>query len=205
MTFQSFMSSHWLKGAVALLLLTCGGWALAQNLPLVTATSSKAGTVYSVPVQTLLALTALSFLPAALMLMTSFIRILIVFSMLRQALGLQSMPPNLVLIGLAVFLTLFVMHPIFMAMYTDAYLPLAAGKIGFEEAVNIGAEPLKQFMLSQTNKDDLNLFVRLWGQPIQTRADVPMTLLIPAFAVSEIKTGLFCSTSNLGCGILIHL
>ena len=189
MTFQSFMASRWLKGLLALALLTCGGWALAQNLPLVTATSSKAGTVYSVPVQTLLALTALSFLPAALMLMTSFIRILIVFSMLRQALGLQSMPPNLVLIGLAVFLTLFVMHPIFMAMYTDAYLPLAAGKIGFEEAVNIGAEPLKQFMLSQTNKDDLNLFVRLWGQPIETRADVPMTLLIPAFAVSEIKTG----------------
>ena len=185
MSFHSIKASSYLKGLLALCLLLCGGWALSQNLPLVTATSSKAGTVYAVPVQTLLALTALSFLPAALMLMTSFIRILIVFSMLRQALGLQSMPPNLVLIGLAVFLTLFVMNPIFMAMYNEAYLPLASGKIGFEEAVTLGTEPLKQFMLSQTNKDDLNLFVRLWGQPIQTRADVPMTLLIPAFAVSE--------------------
>ena len=147
MNFQKFMASGWLKALLALTLLALGGVAMAQNLPLVTATSSKAGTVYAVPVQTLLALTALSFLPAALMLMTSFIRILIVFSMLRQALGLQSMPPNLVLVGLAVFLTLFVMNPVFMAMYNDAYLPLSAGKIGFEEAVTIGSEPLKQFML----------------------------------------------------------
>jgi flagellar biosynthetic protein FliP len=83
-----------LKWLLGLALLLCCGWAAAQNLPLVTSSTSKAGTVYAVPVQTLLALTALSFLPAALMLMTSFIRILIVFSMLRQALGLQSMPPR---------------------------------------------------------------------------------------------------------------
>ena len=144
-----FLKLKWLVG---LALLLCCGWAAAQNLPLVTSSTSKAGTVYAVPVQTLLALTALSFLPAALMLMTSFIRILIVFSMLRQALGLQSMPPNLVLIGLSVFLTFFVMNPVLESMYRDAYLPLASGKIGFEEAVNIGTEPLKQFMLSQTNK-----------------------------------------------------
>jgi flagellar biosynthetic protein FliP len=178
-----------LKWLVAIALLLCCGWAAAQNLPLVTSSTSKTGTVYAVPVQTLLALTALSFLPAALMLMTSFIRILIVFSMLRQALGLQSMPPNLVLIGLSVFLTFFVMNPVLESMYRDAYLPLASGRIGFEEALNIGTEPLKQFMLSQTNKDDLSLFAKLWGKPIETRADVPMTVLIPAFAVSEIKTG----------------
>ena len=178
-----------LKWLIAIALLLCCGWAAAQNLPLVTSNTSKAGTVYAVPVQTLLALTAISFLPAALMLMTSFIRILIVFSMLRQALGLQSMPPNLVLIGLSVFLTFFVMNPVLESMYRDAYLPLASGKIGFEEAVTIGTEPLKQFMLSQTNKDDLSLFAKLWGKPIETRADVPMTVLIPAFAVSEIKTG----------------
>jgi flagellar biosynthesis protein FliP len=183
------MSARHLKWILALGLLLCGGWVAAQNLPLVTSTSSKSGTVYAVPVQTLLALTALSFLPAALMLMTSFTRILIVFSLLRQALGLQSMPPNLVLVGLSLFLTLFVMNPVFESMYREAYLPLASGKIGFEEALSIGTEPLKQFMLSQTRQDDLSLFAKLWAKPIETRADVPMTVLIPAFAVSEIKTG----------------
>jgi flagellar biosynthesis protein FliP len=192
------MSTRQLKWALALGLLLFGGWVAAQNLPLVTSSSSKSGTVYAVPVQTLLALTALSFLPAALMLMTSFTRILIVFSLLRQALGLQSMPPNLVLVGLSLFLTLFVMNPVFEPIYREAYLPLASGKIGFEEALSIGTEPLKQFMLSQTRQDDLSLFAKLWAKPIETRADVPMTVLIPAFAVSEIKTGFLI-------GFLIYL
>ena len=113
--------------------------AWSQTLPLVTATSTKAGVQYAVPVQTLLSLTALSFLPAALMLMTSFTRILIVFSLLRQALGLQSLPPNMVLIGLALFLTWFVMGPVFDNIYRDAYLPLVQGKLEFEQAVAAGA------------------------------------------------------------------
>jgi flagellar biosynthetic protein FliP len=190
--------SHQLKWLLAGVLLLGSGWALAQNLPLVTSTTTKAGTVYSVPVQTLLAMTALSFLPAALMLMTSFTRILIVFSLLRQALGLQSMPPNIVLIGLSLFLTLFIMTPVFEPIYRDAYLPLVSGKIGFEEAVTLGSEPLKQFMLAHTRQDDLSMFARLWGQPIETRADVPMSVLIPAFAISEIKTGFLI-------GFLIYL
>lgn len=185
----------WLLAGV---LLFAWGSVEAQNLPLVTANNTRGGTVYSVPVQTLLALTALSFLPAALMLMTSFTRILIVFSLLRQALGLQSMPPNLVLIGLSLFLTLFIMNPIFTQMYNEAYLPLASGAIGFEEALSIGSAPLKVFMLNQTRQDDLNLFASLYGQPIATRADTPMTVLMPAFAVSEIKTGFLI-------GFLIYL
>ena len=149
--------SHQLKWLLAGVLLLGSGWALAQNLPLVTSTTTKAGTVYSVPVQTLLAMTALSFLPAALMLMTSFTRILIVFSLLRQALGLQSMPPNIVLIGLSLFLTLFIMTPVFEPIYRDAYLPLVSGKIGFEEAVTLGSEPLKQFMLAPVSYTHLTL------------------------------------------------
>ena len=170
----------------------------AQSLPLVTATGTSSGTVYAVPVQTLLALTALSFLPAALMLMTSFTRILIVFSLLRQALGLQGMPPNMVLIGLSLFLTLFIMNPVLEPIYRDAYLPLAAGKVEFEEAVKIGTEPLKKFMLNQTRQDDLNMFAKIYSKPIQTRAETPMMVLIPAFAVSEIKTGFLL-------GFLIYL
>jgi flagellar biosynthetic protein FliP len=177
--------------AVLALLLGVGlaGWSHAQNIPLVTANNSKAGVVYSVPVQTLLILTALSFLPAALMLMTSFTRILIVFSLLRQALGLQGMPPNIVLIGLSFLLTLFVMNPVLEPIYQEAYLPLIRGELTLDQAVDKAAVPLKTFMLKQTRQDDLNMFAKLHNKPIATRADVPMTVLIPAFAISEIKTG----------------
>jgi flagellar biosynthetic protein FliP len=145
--------------------------------------------MYSVPIETVLALTALSFLPAALILMTSFTRILIVFSLLRQALGLTTMPPNIVLIGLSLFLTLFIMNPVFDSMYKNAYQPYSAGKMGFPQAIEVGAKPLKEFMLKQTRKDDLNLFVKMYGKEIEAREDVPFTVLIPAFAISEIKTG----------------
>lgn len=171
--------------------LLCGAmlWgvsAYAQTLPLVTVT----GNTYSVPVQTLIVLTALTFIPAALMLMTSFTRILIVFSLLRQALGLTTMPPNLVLVGLAVFLTIFIMKPsVLDPIYEKAYIPYTQKKLSFEAAVAEGAKPLRAFMLKQTRQDDLALFAKLHGRPIQTRDDIPMTVLIPAFAISEIKTG----------------
>jgi len=174
---------------VAGLLMMAGGGALAQDLPLVSATARGGTTQYSVPVQTLLGLTALSFLPAALMLMTSFTRILIVFALLRQALGLQSMPPNMVLTGLALFLTVFVMYPVGSTIYTEAYLPLAAGRLGFEEALTKAVAPLREFMLNQTRTEDLNAFARMFSQPIASRQETPMAVLIPAFAVSEIKTG----------------
>jgi flagellar biosynthetic protein FliP len=161
----------------------------SQTLPLVTAKQIGGGTSYSVPVETVLALTALSFLPAALILMTSFTRILIVFSLLRQALGLTTMPPNIVLIGLSLFLTLFIMNPVFDSMYKNAYQPYSVGKMAFPQAIEIGSKPLKEFMLKQTRKDDLNLFVKLYGAEIEAREDVPFTVLIPAFAISEIKTG----------------
>ena len=161
----------------------------ARTLPLVTTKGAGANTTYSVPVETLLALTALSFLPAALILLTSFTRILIVFSLLRQALGLTTMPPNIVLIGLSFFLTLFIMNPVFENIYQKAYQPYTAGKMNFSQAVDVGSVPLKEFMLKQTRRDDLNLFAKMYGKPIDDRENVPMTVLIPAFAISEIKTG----------------
>lgn len=193
------MSSRNLCLAVGLVLLVgCVGFVHAQNIPLVTSNTSKAGTVYSVPVQTLLILTALSFLPAALMLMTSFTRILIIFSLLRQALGLQGMPPNVVLIGLSLFMTLFIMNPVLEPIYKDAYVPLSKGEVTLDQAVEKASIPLKNFMLKQTRQDDLNMFAKLHGKPIETRADVPMVVLIPAFAISEIKTGFLI-------GFLIYL
>jgi flagellar biosynthetic protein FliP len=180
--------SFFVAGAIGLAgLFPLIAW--SQTLPLVTAKQVGSGMSYAVPVETLLAITALSFLPAALVLMTSFTRIIIVFSLLRQALGLTTMPPNIVLIGLSLFLTLFIMNPVFDSMYKNAYQPYSAGKMGFPQAVEVGAKPLKEFMLKQTRKDDLNLFVKMYGKEIQAREDVPFTVLIPAFAISEIKTG----------------
>ena len=179
----------WWSLAITALLGLFPLFAWSQTLPLVTAKQVGGGTIYAVPVETVLALTALSFLPAALVLMTSFTRILIVFSLLRQALGLTTMPPNIVLIGLSFFLTLFIMNPVFDSIYQNAYQPYTAGKMGFPQAVEVGAKPLKEFMLKQTRRDDLNLFAKMYGKEIAAREDVPITVLIPEFAISEIKTG----------------
>lgn len=162
---------------------------VAQNIPLFEAVPSKGGgTSYSVPVQTVLLLTALSFLPAMLMLMTSFTRILIVLSLLRQAMGLVTTPPNAVLVGIALFVTAAVMAPVTDKVYSDAWQPYVAGRITFTEAVDKGVEPVKSFMLRQTRADDLNLFVKLSGKTYAKPEDVPMTTVIPAFAISEIRT-----------------
>jgi flagellar biosynthesis protein FliP len=163
--------------------------ALAQTIPLVSSTTSGGVTTYSAPVQTLLLLTAFSFLPAVLLLMTSFTRILIVFALLRQALGLQTTPPNLVLIGLSLFLTWFIMTPVFEPIYTNAYLPFSQGRIPLDRAAELAWVPLRDFMLLQTRQDDINLFASLYGKPIPTREEIPMSVLVPAFAISEITTG----------------
>jgi flagellar biosynthesis protein FliP len=175
-------------GGLALLALASGA-VFAQSLPLVTSAGGKGGTTYGIPVQTVIALTALTFLPAALMLMTSFTRILIVFSLLRQALGLQNMPPNMVLLGLSFFLTIFIMNPVFETIYKDAYLPYAQQKMTFEKAVEVGSKPLKEFMVKQTRPEDIGVFAKLYSKPIEAKEDIPMTVLIPAFAMSEIKSG----------------
>jgi flagellar biosynthetic protein FliP len=183
-----------LRGA-RLLILGVLAWtlsdsALAQGALGITSTAVKGGgQVYSVPVQTLLALTALSFLPAVLLLMTSFTRIIIVLALLRHALGTQSTPPNQVLVGLALFLTMFVMGPVFDTIYKDAYQPLASDKIGFGQAMDRAGPPLKTFMLKQTREADLALFMRLSGAPQANQPDdIPFRVVVPAFVTSELKT-----------------
>ena len=163
--------------------------AFAQ-VPVVTSTpAAGGGQNYVLSIQTLLILTSLSFLPAALLMMTSFTRIIIVLSLLRQALGTQSSPPNQVLIGLSLFLTLFVMSPVIDKIYTDAYQPFNENKIAFTEALDKGAAPLKQFMMKQTRQTDLALYIKLSRAPkIQGPEDVPLTVLVPAFITSELKT-----------------
>lgn len=147
------------------------------------------GQSYSLPIQTLILLTSLSFLPAALLMMTSFTRIVIVLSLLRQALGTQSSPPTQVLIGLSLFLTFFVMGPVFDRIYTDAYQPYTENKITMEAAFEKGGIPLKEFMLKQTREADLALYVKLSNSPdLEGPEDVPFRLLVPAFITSELKT-----------------
>ena len=147
------------------------------------------GTAYSLPVQTLLLMTALTFLPAALLMMTSFTRIIILLSLLRQALGTQSAPPNQVMVGLALFLTLFVMGPVFDRIYDNAYKPLQDNTIQMSEAMDRGIVPLKEFMTRQTRQSDLALFVKISRSPaLQGPEDIPLRVLIPAFVTSELKT-----------------
>ncbi|MFD0669796.1 flagellar type III secretion system pore protein FliP [Ramlibacter sp. MAHUQ-53] len=145
-------------------------------------------TTYSVPVQTLLVFAALSFLPAVLLLMTSFTRIIIVLSLLRQALGLQQTPPNQVLVGLSLFLTFFIMGPTLEKIHAEAYKPFSEQKMVFEEAVAKGADPLRQFMVKQTREADLALFHRIAEVPRGPVEATPMRILVPAFVTSELKT-----------------
>ena len=160
----------------------------AGQLPLLIGTG-PAGTSYSVPVQTLLFFTALSFLPAVLLMMTGFTRIVIVLSLLRQALGTQSSPPNQVIVGLSLFLTFFVMGPTLDKVYNDAYLPYSKNTIPFEQALDKAEVPMRQFMGKQTRQSDLALFVRLAKlDPGATAQTVPMRVLVPAFVTSELKS-----------------
>jgi len=179
-----------LKPLLPLVGLLLPALAAAQALPAITSTQAAGGgTQWSLSIQTLLLLTSLSFLPAIILMMTSFTRIIIVLSLLRHALGTQSAPPNQVLAGLALFLTFFIMAPVADKIYTDAYLPLAENKIGFSEALERGAVPLRGFMIKQTREPDLALFTKIAKQPKPASADqVPMRVLIPAFVTSELKT-----------------
>ncbi len=167
--------------------------ALAQtqagpSLPLLLG-QGPGGTSYSVPIQTLLFFTALSFLPALLLLMTGFTRIVIVLSLLRQALGTQAAPPNQVIIGLSLFLTFFVMSPTFDKVYDQAWKPFSENRIAAEEAFRRGEAPMREFMLKQTRQADVMLFARLAKLPPDTSGEtVPLKVLVPAFVTSELKS-----------------
>ncbi|QLG86794.1 flagellar type III secretion system pore protein FliP [Chitinibacter bivalviorum] len=159
------------------------------GIPFMSSTQTAGGTAYSLPIQTLLFMTALGFLPAVLLMMTAFTRIVIVLSLLRQALGTMQSPPNQVIVGLSLFLTLFVMSPVLDKIYTTAYQPYSEQKMSFNEALDKGALPLKDFMLKQTRQKDLSFFIEVSGaQAPQGPEDVSLRVLVPAFVTSELKT-----------------
>ncbi|MCK9985099.1 MAG: flagellar biosynthesis protein FliP [Azoarcus sp.] len=172
----------------ALLLLPIA--AGAQGLPAVTgAPAPGGGTTYSLSVQTLLLLTSLSFLPSVVLMMTSFTRIIIVFALLRTAMGTQTSPPNQVLLGLALFLTFFIMSPIADKVYNDAYLPMSRNEIQFDQALERATVPVKAFMLKQVREPDIALFAKLSKTaPVEKAEDLPMRVVVPAFVTSELKT-----------------
>lgn len=140
--------------------------------------------------QIILILTFLVMLPSILLMMTCFTRIIIIFSFIRRALSLQNSPPNQVLIGLSLFLTIFVMGPVFSKVYSDSYLPLSKGEINQEQAYEKAMEPMRDFMFKQVRKSDLALFIKISNSKIPTKLeDVETIALIPAFIISELKTG----------------
>jgi flagellar biosynthetic protein FliP len=158
------------------------------QLPLLVG-SGEGGVNFSVPIQTLLFFTALSFIPAVLLMMTGFTRIVIVLSLLRQALGTQSAPPNQVIVGLSLFLTLFVMGPTFDRIYADAYQPYSQGTMTFDQALQKAEVPIRSFMVKQTRQSDFSLFAKLAKLPPDMTADTaPIRVLVPAFVISELKT-----------------
>lgn len=134
-------------------------------------------------------LTILSLAPAILMLMTCFTRIVIVFSFLRQALGVQGMPPNQVLMGLSLILTLFVMSPVGRKIYSEALGPYMENKVDGDTALKVGMAPLRRFMLDQTREKDLEFFLELSKEGNITKADdIPITVVVPSFVISELTT-----------------
>ena len=191
-TDQPALVRRWARGFVVALFWSLLPAAVAAQtagqLPLLIG-SGPTGASYSVPIQTLLFFTTLSFLPAILLMMTGFTRIVIVLSLLRQALGTQSSPPNQVIIGLSLFLTLFVMGPTLDKVYNDAYLPYSKNAMSFEQALDKAEAPMRQFMSKQTRQSDLALFVRLAKLPVgSTAQNVPLRVLVPAFVTSELKS-----------------
>ena len=181
------------KLAVAVVMAGASVSAWAQQTgamqALTTTPLAGGGQSYSLSLQLLVLLTALTFLPAILLLMTAFTRIIIVLSLLRHALGTQTSPPNQVMVGLALFLTLFVMAPVADRIYDDAYLPFSRNQISQDEALSRAEGPIKGFMTKQTREPDIALFMKLANAPaVANPSDVPLKVLIPAFVTSELKT-----------------
>ena len=179
--------------AVFTLLALPTAWAIAQTtggLPAVTSTpTTGGGTTYSFTIQTLVLMTALTFIPAAVLMMTGFTRIVIVLSLLRHAMGTQTSPPNQIIVGLSLFLTFFIMSPVLERVYIEAYVPLSENKINIMQAGEKAAIPMRSFMLKQTRESDLALFANIAKiEKIDKPEDTPLRILIPAFVISELKT-----------------
>ena len=169
------------------------GTLLAQEATVVPAAIGVAGEVsgqpFSLSVQILVLMTLLTLLPAAILSSSAFVRIIIVLSILRQALGTAQTPPNQVLLGVALFLTFFVMAPVIETVYEDAAQPYMAGEMDMSSALSTALEPVREFMINQTRESDLELFAGIAGQAsVDSVDEVPMSMIIPSFMVSELKT-----------------
>jgi flagellar biosynthetic protein FliP len=178
-----------------LLLLLCGilivqDAAAVMDLPALTVTTEDDGTQkYSVGIQILVVMTILTLLPSLVIMMTAFTRIIIVFAILRQAIGMQQTPSNQILVGIALFMTIFIMAPVFEEVNRVAIEPYVAETLPPQQALEAAAEPFRAFMLEQTRENDLDLFMRLSEhEPVDTAEDINFFVLVPAFMTSELKT-----------------
>ncbi len=182
---------RWMLRLAGLLVLLWSPELLAQNgLTALTVTpTANGGQTYSVTIQVLLLMTVLSLLPAALIMMTSFTRVIVVLAILRQALGTAQTPSNQILLGLALFLSLFIMAPVFQKAYDQGLKPYLDEQIPAEEALRRAGQPFRTFMLDQTREADLLMFTQISGRDsLPSRDEVPFSLLLPAFVTSELKT-----------------
>ena len=170
-------------------LMLVAPWAQAQGIPMLNVSNAKGGQQYSLTLQLLALMTTLTLLPSMLLMMTSFVRIIIVLSLLRQALGTGQTPPNMVLVGLSLFLTLFIMSPVFDNIYQNALLPYMNGSMPFEKALSLAEAPVRNFMTLQTREDDITMFMQIaQKKEVVSAAEVPFTTLMPAFITSELKS-----------------
>jgi len=173
----------------ALVLIMIAPLAVAQPEPDTIALVAEAmeGESYSLSIQILIMMTLLTILPAAILSTSAFVRIIIVLSILRQALGTAQTPPNQVLLGVALFLTFFVMSPVITGVYEDAAKPYMEGAMTATEAFDVGKRPLREFMLNQTREADIQLFAGISGNVVSVD-EAPLSIVIPSFMVSELKT-----------------
>ena len=178
-----------MRAVPALILFALAPLAHGQADALTVTAAVGEGQSYSLSIQILVMMTLLTLLPAAVLSTSAFVRIIIVLSILRQALGTAQTPPNQVLLGVALFLTFFVMTPVIDTVYTDAAKPYMDGTLSAEQAFAAGVQPLKTFMLDQTRAADLDLFAGIANRPdIAAPEDAPLSVIIPSFMVSELKT-----------------
>jgi flagellar biosynthetic protein FliP len=178
---------RWVVVAALAVLLPAFAW--SQGIPMVNVTGTGKDTQYSLSLQLLALMTTLSLLPSLLLMMTSFVRIIIVMSILRQALGTGQTPPNNVLVGISLFLTLFIMTPVFNDVYQNAVVPYMEQGMRFDKALAAAEAPLRGFMTKQTREDDIALFMQMTRKgDVASAADVPFTTLVPAFITSELKS-----------------
>ncbi len=166
------------------------GFDPVEAIPVMTVKTNADGSQdYTITLQILMLMTALSFLPAILMMMTSFTRVIIVFSIMRQALGLQQSPSNQILLGLALFLTFFIMSPVLEKVNQDALQPYINEQINAQQALELTKKPFHKFMVMNTRESDVDLFFRIGNlDPVASSDDIPFSVLMPAFVTSELKT-----------------